>query len=274
LSRVIDNPEVEFLGFLLSAGRVVYTSEGRGISFNLSGINIVRKVIKIVKQLNIKRKNDVLQTEKNRHILLLMGVEDEFSFEGIKKIMLHKNVSEIGIFLRGIFLGCGILSTPPSYHVELRLAKEVSAYFVSQMLSKMHVKNVRKGKIVYIMGRRNVESFLYNIGATNTFLYLEEDAVNKKMLNEANRKANCEYANLIRQSNTSSKQISILKQMEKEGLLDNLPEKYREVVKLRMNYPFLPFSELSKKTNGRLSKQAIYYRLKRVIDSYQKEHDG
>jgi len=269
LSHKFDNIIAEFYGFLISTGRIVYSGKERGLSFSLSHISIVRKVIKIMDQLGIERKKDILQSENNRRILISTGINKKYSFEKIERYVSTLNANGIYAFLRGIFLGCGILSSPPSYHLELRLADIRAAQLVFRLLHKIGVKSLKRENIIYIKGRSNIENFLYRIGAMDTFLFMEEDAVNKNLINSANRKANCEYANIKRQSNASTRQITILKKMKEEGLLDNLPDKYREVVELRLDYPFLPFSELSKKTNGKLSKQAIYYRLRRIIDSYK-----
>ncbi len=269
LSRKFDDLVAEFYGFLVSVGRIVYLGKERGLSFSLSHINIVRKVVRIMDQLKIKRDKDILQSENNRRILISTGINREYSFEKIEKFVSTLTAEGIYAFLRGIFLGCGILSSPPFYHLELRFVSDKAAQLVSRLLQKINVKSLQKGNIVYIKGRSNIETFLYSIGAMNTFLFMEQDAVNKNLINSANRKANCEYANIKRQSDASTQQISILKKMKDEGLLDNLPVKYREVVELRLNYPFLSFRELSRKTNGKLSKQTIYYRLRRVIDSYE-----
>ncbi len=269
LSRKFDDLVAEFYGFLVSVGRIVYLGKERGLSFSLSHINIVRKVVRIMDQLKIKRDKDILQSENNRRILISTGINREYSFEKIEEFVSTLMTEGIYAFLRGIFLGCGILSSPPFYHLELRFVDDKAAQLVSRLLQKINVKSLQKGSIVYIKGRSNIETFLYSIGAMNTFLFMEQDAVNKNLINSANRKANCEYANIKRQSDASTQQISILKKMKDEGLLDNLPVKYREVVELRLNYPFLSFRELSRKTNGKLSKQTIYYRLRRVIDSYE-----
>ena len=269
LSHKFDDIFAEFYGFLISTGRIVYLGKEKGLSFSLSHINIVRKVVKIMDQLGIEREKDILQSENNRRILISTGINREYSFGKIEEYVMALKPNGIYAFLRGIFLGCGILSSPPSYHLELRLTDERAAQLVFRLLNKIGVKSLRKESIIYIKGRNNIENFLYGVGAMNTFLFLEEDAVNKNLINSANRKANCEYANIKRQSDASTRQITILKKMKEEGLLDDLPDKYREVVELRLSYPFLPFSELSKRTNGKLSKQTIYYRLRRVIDSYK-----
>ncbi len=269
LSRKFDDLVAEFYGFLVSVGRIVYLGKERGLSFSLSHINIVRKVVRIMDQLGIKRDKDILQSENNRRILISTGINREYSFEKIEKFVSTLSVEGIYAFLRGIFLGCGILSSPPSYHLELRFVDGKAARLVFSLLQKINVKSLQRGSILYIKGRANIETFLYGVGAMNTYLFMEQDAVNKNLINSANRKANCEYANIKRQSDASTEQISILKKMKDEGLLNKLPVKYREVVDLRLNYPFLSFSELSQKTNGKLSKQTIYYRLRRVIDSYK-----
>ena len=214
LSRKFDDLVAEFYGFLVSVGRIVYLGKERGLSFSLSHINIVRKVVRIMDQLKIKRDKDILQSENNRRILISTGINREYSFEKIEKFVSTLTAEGIYAFLRGIFLGCGILSSPPFYHLELRFVSDKAAQLVSRLLQKINVKSLQKGSIVYIKGRSNIETFLYSIGAMNTFLFMEQDAVNKNLINSANRKANCEYANIKRQSDASTQQISILKKMK------------------------------------------------------------
>ncbi len=138
------------------------------------------------------------------------------------------------------------------------------------LLKQIPVKHLTKDTIIYITGRENVKVFLYEIGATNTYVFMEEDEVNKRMTNEANRKANFEFANLKRQSNASSKQVEVLKRMESDRSINNLSDELKEVAMLRLQYPYSSLRELSEKTGSRISKQTIYYRLKKIMKAYEK----
>ncbi len=238
--------------------------------FSSSELFVIRKIVKLANLTDFRREEDILRKEKNRVTIEFRKIESFPNFKEIKNSVYDIfSKGEKKSFLRGIYLGCGILSTPPSYHLELRFEKENEMALVRKLLKESLVKNSVKGNIIYIAGRENVQQFLYLIGARNTYMLMEEDAVNKKMMNDANRKANSEYANLKRQTEAALKQVRILKQMENEGLIERLSDPLREVALLRLEFPFLSLSELSDKTHGRLSKQTIYYRLKKIIDGYK-----
>ncbi len=271
MSNIFDKPEAEYLGFILSNGKIGYSSEGTNLIFSSGEFSIIRKIVKLANKLKIEREEDILQKENNRIILKFNRINSIPTLRTIKENIKKFTADEGKAFLRGVFLGCGILSTPPSYHIELRFEKKEDMEIVKKIINDFKIKHSPKNNIIYITGRENVKSFLYHIGAIDTYLYMEEDAINKKVTNEANRKANFEFANLKRQSNASTKQINILKRIEEEGLMDNLSDELKEIALLRLQYPYSSLRELSEKINGRLSKQTIYYRLKKILKIYDEK---
>ncbi|PIW10341.1 MAG: hypothetical protein COW37_03565 [Caldiserica bacterium CG17_big_fil_post_rev_8_21_14_2_50_35_7] len=44
----------------------------------------------------------------------------------------------------------------------------------------------------------------------------------------------------------------------------------KEIAIMRLTYPYLSLSELAEKSNGRYSKQSIYYRLRKIMEAYEK----
>ena len=236
--------------------------------FSSAEISVIRKIIVLSNAFPIEREADILQKEKGYFTLEFRNVRNKLSAELLLKEVKNSKEEFKKSFLRGIFLGCGILSAPPSYHIEMHLEKDIERKFVSKMLTKFHTKHSMKNDKIYITGRGNVERFLYLIGASSTFLILEEDAVEKALSNELNRKTNFEYANLKRQSDASTKQLRILNELKKNGKFDSLNEELKEVAFLRMKYPYASLSELSQ-FSGHLSKQAIYHRLRKIIKKYE-----
>ncbi len=269
LSRVVDNPLPEFYGIIVANGKIAFTNKGISLLFSSSELSVIRKIVKLANLVEFEREEDILRKEKHKATIQFSNVQEIPGFrkieQEVKKAFGKKDKKS---FLRGIYLGCGILSTPPSYHIEFRFEKKSELALVKNLLREFSVKNSVKDNIIYVTGRENVKQFVYQIGAEETYMLMEEDAINKKMINDTNRKANFEFANLRRQSEAAFKQVEALRKAEKEGLLDKLSDRLKEVALLRLRYPYLSLSELSEKTHGRLSKQSIYYRLKKIIDSF------
>ncbi len=236
--------------------------------FTSKEIFVLRKVLSLANKLGIERTEDVIMKEGNSYNLELKGVKQDYSIEAVNMEMQKFSLADKKAFLRGVFLGCGILSTPPSYHLELRFETARDLLLTQNILQQMKIKNLVSELRVFIKGRENIKRFLFDTGAQETYIFFEEDAVKKELANMSNRKANFEYANLERQTASSSRILPILEKLRDTGKLEGLREDLREVAILKLSYPLLPLSELAEKSRGRFSKQGVYYRLKRIESIY------
>ncbi|BAL80772.1 DNA-binding protein WhiA [Caldisericum exile] len=261
-----EEPLFELYGIVLGNGRIVISNE-KMLKFSSRELFVIRKIISLFNDLNIKREKDIISSERGIHEIIFTSVSEDFDIEEIFERVSNAKINQKKAFLRGVYLGCGIISTPPSYHLEFRFEKDAERDFVSHILSQFKIKHSTKPGRIFIKGRENIKDFLYAVKAFHIYTELEEDAVEKSVLNEANRLANFEYANLKRQTDSASKEIKAIKSLIEKGKFESLDPDLKEVAILRLEYPFLSLRELSEKTKGRFSKQEIYYRL-RKIESY------
>jgi DNA-binding protein WhiA len=246
--------------------KVIYSNE-KMIKFSSRELFVIRKILTLFNELKIKREKDILSSERGIHELFLTGLDLDFNFENIFPLVKKALVNEKKAFLRGVYLGCGIISSPPSYHLEFRFEKESERDLVSSILNHFKIKHsVREGRI-FIKGRENIKDFLYTVKAFGIYTELENDAIEKSVSNEVNRLANFEFANLKRLTNSASKEIKAIKSIIEKGEFEKLDSELKEVALLRLNNPLSSLRELSEKSKGRFSKQEIYYRLKK-IESY------
>ncbi|MFU2157487.1 DNA-binding protein WhiA [Caldisericum sp. AR60] len=266
LSSVNEEPLFELYGIAVGNGHIVISNE-KMLKFSSRELFVIRKIISLFNDLNIRREKDIISTERGIYEIIFSNVIEEFEIDKIFESVKHAKSNEKKAFLRGVYIGCGIISTPPSYHLEFRFEKDTERDFVSIILSQFKVKHSVKPGRIFIKGRENIKDFLYVVKAFHIYTELEEDAVEKSVINEANRLANFEYANLKRQTNSASKEIKAIKSLIEKGKFDSLDPDLKEVAILRLEYPFMSLRELSEKTKGRFSKQEIYYRLKK-IESY------
>jgi conserved hypothetical protein len=246
--------------------KVIYSNE-KMLKFSSRELFVIRKILTLFNELKIKREKDILSSERGIHELFLTGLDLDFNFENIFSLVKKALVNEKKAFLRGVYLGCGIISSPPSYHLEFRFEKESERDLVSSILNHFRIKHsVREGRI-FIKGRENIKDFLYAVKAFGIYTELENDAIEKSVSNEVNRLANFEFANLKRLTNSASKEIKAIKSIIEKGEFEKLDSELKEVALLRLNNPLSSLRELSEKSKGRFSKQEIYYRL-RKIESY------
>lgn len=246
--------------------KVIYSNE-KMLKFSSRELFVIRKILTLFNELKIKREKDILSSERGIHELFLTGLDLDFNFENIFSLVKKALVNEKKAFLRGVYLGCGIISSPPSYHLEFRFEKESERDLVSSILNHFKIKHsVREGRI-FIKGRENIKDFLYTVKAFGIYTELENDAIEKSVSNEVNRLANFEFANLKRLTNSASKEIKAIKSIIEKGEFEKLDSELKEVALLRLNNPLSSLRELSEKSKGRFSKQEIYYRLKK-IESY------
>lgn len=267
---MFDYPESEFSGFVLGNGKYLLSSNSISLSFSSKEIFIIRKIISLANRIGLQRASDILKKEGNSFSIEFKGVN---KFLDANEIFLNASKGKMNkkkSFLRGVFLGCGILSSPPSYHLEFRFEREKEMVFLSNMLKNLGIKHLKSNDHIYIKGRENIKQFLHYVGGVETYLLFEEDAVIKEISNIANRKANFEFANLERQTNATTKQLKFLKDIKDSGGLEKMREDLKEIAIMRLTYPYLSLNELAKKSNGRYSKQSIYYRLRKIMKIYEK----
>ena len=173
-------------------------------------------------------------------------------------------------FLAGVFLSCGTVSSPEKdYHLEfsvayMNLTKSLITLFAESDLSPKLVQ--RKGyNIVYFKDSESIEDCLYIMGASSSMFDMMNIKIVKEIRNAANRKANCETANIEKTVNAASPQIAaIMKIQEKKGL-DSLSPSLKEMAELRLENPDLSLSELANLFEPPISRSGANHRLQRLV---------
>jgi DNA-binding protein WhiA len=172
-------------------------------------------------------------------------------------------------YLRGAFLGAGSLSGPGSPHLEIRTPLHAGAAFVRSVASavgvRMGVTDRESHSIAYSKSWEGIESYLSAAGAAESVLALEERALVAELRGEANRLANADHANLVRQSRSSRAQLAAVRRLEEEGLLDRLAPTLQAAADLRRRYPSLSLRELATRAEPPVTKAAMAGRLARLV---------
>ena len=172
-------------------------------------------------------------------------------------------------YLRGAFLGAGSLSGPGSPHLEIRTPLHGGAAFVRSVASsvgvRLRVADRDSHSIAYAKGWEAIEGYLSVAGASETVLALEERALVAELRAEANRLANADHANLVRQSRSARSQLDAVSRLEREGVLPGLASGLQAAADLRRRHPSLSARELAARAEPPVTKAAMAARLGRLV---------
>lgn len=175
-----------------------------------------------------------------------------------------------GAYLRGAFLGGGSLSGPRTPHLEIRCPTHAGASFLRAVAS---VEGIRLGVLdraghtaAYGKAWDVIEGYLAAAGAADAVLELEERAVVAGARARANRVANADHANLVRQTAAAERQLAAARALVATGALEGLPWSLREAVDLRLRHPTASLRELAKRTDPGVTAATLQRRLARVVE--------
>lgn len=172
-------------------------------------------------------------------------------------------------YLRGAFLGSGSLSGPRSPHLEIRTPFHAGAAFVRSVASaagiRMRVAERHAHSVAYAKSWASIEAYLSVAGAAETVLALEERALLADLRSEANRLANADHANLVRQSRSAGRQLEAVSALVRAGRLAELGASLQEAADLRRRHPSLSIRELGARADPPVTKAAMAGRLARLV---------
>jgi hypothetical protein len=181
-------------------------------------------------------------------------------------------------YLRGAFLGAGSLSGPRSPHLEVRTPLHAGAAFVRSVASaaevRMRVIDRASHSAAYAKSWEAIEGYLSVAGATAIVLALEERGLVAGLRADANRLANADHANLVRQSRSASAQLDAARALLESGSLERLAPTLQEAASLRLEHPSLSLRELAWRADPPVTKAAMAGRLARLVALHADEHVG
>jgi len=174
-------------------------------------------------------------------------------------------------YLRGAFLAGGSVNNPEtsSYHLEIfSLYKSHSEALVKLMNHfKLNSKSIerKKGFIAYLKEAEKISDFLGVIGAHVALMKFEDVRIVRDMRNSVNRLVNCETANLNKTIGAALRQIENIRFIEHTIGLDTLPDKLREIARLRIEHQDVTLKELGEMVStGAVSKSGVNHRLRKL----------
>ena len=176
-------------------------------------------------------------------------------------------------YLRGVFMGAGRVTDPEkSYQFEIISTSEVTANDIRRLVNSfvdLHAKTtMRKSEYVtYVKESGQILDILAIMGAHSQYFVFEDVRLTKEMRNEANRRANCDQANIDKAVAAAEKQIEAIKKLG----IENMDSKLKAVAELRIENPEATLSELGEMLDPPLKKAGVNGRLQKIIKLAESE---
>ena len=123
----------------------------------------------------------------------------------------------------------------------------------------------KKGFVTYLKEAEKISDFLNLVGAHQAMMKFEDVRIVRDMRNSVNRIVNCETANLNKTIGAALRQVDNIRFIENTIGLDQLPEKLREIARLRVEYQDVTLKELGEMVStGIVSKSGVNHRLRKI----------
>lgn len=218
----------------------------------------------------------ITEPEKIRSVFSTCG------FSAHTSVSLHVNFALLEkeccqrAFLRGAFLAGGSVTDPEKrYHLELSTTHQSVSRETGRLLVEMNLaakETERKGSaILYFKQSDSIEDFLTTIGAPVSAMAVMSAKIEKDWRNDANRKTNCDSANVDKAVAAAQEQLGAIRLLEKQDRLKTLPEKLRQTAALRCEYPETTLSELAELHDPPVSKSAVNHRMRKLMQLASEE---
>lgn len=174
-------------------------------------------------------------------------------------------------FLRGAFLAGGSVTDPTkSYHLEFCTSHGSVSRELYSLMEECGFRGrlaTRKGNyIVYFKQSEEIADLLTALGAPVAGMEVINAKLDKNVVNKANRRSNCDIANVDKVVAAAREQLLAIRKIEEEIGLNHLPQKLKEAAVLRRDNPELSLAQLAEMCDPPVTKSAFNHRLKKLME--------
>ncbi len=187
-------------------------------------------------------------------------------------------------YLKGLFLSCGSLSTPPEadggisgktragYHLEFAINSALVREDITKILTKFAQVEEKQiglrtnGNGIYVKTAEAICNILAAMGSNNGVIAVQQIITSREMKNRINRANNFVLANINKSVNAGEKHLEAIKRIEETIGLDALPPQVKEVAHLRKNNPDANLNELAEMCVPPSTKSCMNHRLRKLVE--------
>ncbi len=155
-------------------------------------------------------------------------------------------------YIKGAFLFNGSVNDPESnnYHLEIQTFNDLIANNLKDLLLvyyiSLRVSKNRRGYFTYLKSAEQISDFIKILDVSDSLFYFENIRIERDLFNSINRVMNCEISNQKRAISAARRQIDEINYIESQNY--TLKKGFKDVIKLRKEYPEDSLSELSDKS--------------------------
>ena len=204
-------------------------------------------------------------------------IMDVYGFDKKDTFCLHINLSVLeedcckAAFLRGAFLAGGSVTDPTKgYHLELAtthqsVAREYYSLVTEVLGFAPKIAGRGGGQVLYFKQSDRISDFLTFLGAPVAAMGIIEAKLEKELNNKVNRRCNCDDANTSKVVEAAQEQITAIRCLQENGMLEHLPPKLYQAAVARAENPELSLTELAAMMEPPITKPAMNHRLKKLV---------
>lgn len=284
-------------GIVRGTGSLFYKNENLGLIFHVSGeetaiiiSNYFMSALKYdLREVSVSPNN---LSKKDTYEFTIFDDEVYNILEELGIICLTDNGYEVNFdlfskfkekdccicaFFKGLFISSGTCTVPTTnkkntgYHLELTFSHPETASQVNLFLNSHQINGkviVRKGSyVLYLKSADEIKDFIAFLKAPISVLKITDIIINREMINNINRKKNCDISNVSRQVEASIMQVNAINKIIDLKGLDYLKEDLKEVARFRLKYQEDTLAELAEKL--KITKSCLNHRLRKIMEIYK-----
>ena len=177
----------------------------------------------------------------------------------------------VNAFLRGTFLVCGTATDPTKdYHLEFLAGSKRRGDIIAGALARAGIRphSLTRGerRVVYVKDAEGIINLMTRMGAVYAADRVAETRKVRDCRNNANRRVNCDQANIDRTVSASEQQCAAIKALIAEKGFEGIPPELRETAKMRLENPEMSLRDLSESLSEPISRSGVNHRLKKLIE--------
>lgn len=180
-------------------------------------------------------------------------------------LRLPENLPSVWSWLKGLWGSTGGLYFPKTgYYLTLIVSDAELSQKTRNIISQTGLTWSEHRNEFTLRNHDDITTFLYNAGIESGALDFEEMTIIRSARNKANLVRNYDTANIARSVKAAHEQKRIAEKIFETGIIDSLPENFRELLRLRIENPDLSLEELGLRLNPPVSKSTVNYRWKKI----------
>lgn len=283
-----DNSSLaELMAYVRYVSSISFISGKVAVSFRVQKAALARRIFTIIRMIyntdldvdiskmtQLKKMNIYTIVLSDTDIVMQMFKDTRLEgFLDVNKVpsMVRESDEMRRSYLRAAFLAVGSITNPErGYHLEMLFESEFEANEVKELMNVygLGAKYVRRKEnyITYLKGAEAISDFLTVIGAMRAVLSFENIRVVKDVRNNANRRTNCETANIQKTVDASTRQVADIEYIDERLGLENLQDDLRELALLRLDNRDASLAELGRLMSPELGKSGVNHRLKKLAE--------